>query len=184
MSRKYKTKTNYAYIGDFRFNKDHFESNQEQQSNGCIHWTGGKHRQGYGMIAIYNTQSETDHMTVIHRIVAMLKYKRNLVKGEQVIHTCSNQICMNPDHIIIGTIKDRSENAKQNGVYANRKKRGPSKTKQNREYKFTDEELRYIITETNIDKICEKFDMNRERVLRWRWEIRKGYRWLNKAEDK
>jgi hypothetical protein len=62
-------------------------------------------------------------MEVAHRIVMRQKLGRALVKGENVIHSCSNPNCVNPDHLFVGSLSDRNRVMYENGRAAKTRKR-------------------------------------------------------------
>lgn len=74
----------------------------------CCIWKGATHKQGYGMMR------QDGVMRTVHSVVAELKYGRKPTKygGDRATRTCNNNLCVNPDHIII---KDASEI--QSGIF-------------------------------------------------------------------
>jgi hypothetical protein len=94
----------------------YFERHQSPQPNGCINWTAGMHRQGYGMMGAWRVDG-TKIMTTTHRIAARIAFDKPLDTDEFVIHTCSNMACCNPDHLIIGDRKDIHQVMRRNRRY-------------------------------------------------------------------
>ena len=76
-------------VYDIWCNLSYINKHQQPGKNGCVEWTAGKHRQGYGM-------------TTVHRVLGRLKYGRALAESEYIVHTCSNMGCVNPDHLVLG----------------------------------------------------------------------------------
>jgi hypothetical protein len=91
---------------DLEILMDFYQRHQQVRASGCIEWTAGRHRQGYGMCGAWRKTDGVKIMTTVHRIAARLKFKRALDSSEMVIHTCSNMSCCNPDHLILGDRHD------------------------------------------------------------------------------
>jgi hypothetical protein len=105
----------YTLVGDIYIKKERFDSLQETSETDCITWTGNKHRQGYGIFGVIYENGMRRTMEVAHRIAMRIKLGRALQKGENVIHTCSNPLCVNPEHLIVGTLSDRNRIMYENG---------------------------------------------------------------------
>jgi hypothetical protein len=144
MTRKYTTNTTKLVIGDIAINIDYYNAAQAVQPNGCINWTGGKHRQGYGMYGFLRISTHKAGMNVVHRTAMMIKLNRELVKGEEVIHTCKNSLCINPAHLLLGDISTRMEYTK------------------NIE-KYDAKEIKFIVLAT-FDEIMARFNIKSKQV--------------------
>ncbi len=70
---------------------------------GCWEWSGGKHRQGYGMF----NGSGIKRTITAHRFSAMIHGLD--MSGPVMRHTCHNTGCCNPEHLITGTHKDNTQ---------------------------------------------------------------------------
>jgi len=70
----------------------------------CWEWHGVTNNAGYGMMKV----SAEYGMATVHRI-SMVEHNKTMQYGDkvEVLHTCGNKSCVNPDHLMIGDIKDR-----------------------------------------------------------------------------
>lgn len=86
----YRLLKNYKVIGD------------------CWEWTGSKTRDGYGVIGIGRKQYRASRMSyTIH--------KGFIPSGMCVCHTCDNPLCINPDHLFLGTHKENTQDMMKKG---------------------------------------------------------------------
>lgn len=70
----------------------------------CWEWQGPVNNAGFGLIKGDNNQGDWKMVTV-HR--AMARHKGLNIHNKEVQHTCLNKVCVNPDHLVIGTAKSR-----------------------------------------------------------------------------
>jgi hypothetical protein len=79
--------------------------------NGCWEWTAALYGNGYGHFTI----TKRDHVST-HRFSYRLKHD-DFDQSLQVLHSCDNRKCVNPDHLFQGTQLDnmRDMHAKGRG---------------------------------------------------------------------
>ena len=175
---------NYTQFGDLLFSEETLLNNLQAQPNGCITWTAGKHRQGYGMMGGYRISDNKRIMTVAHRVAMMFKLKRQLTHDDFVIHTCQDNLCCNPQHLILGDYYVKDQIMVQKG-HANHRVRGaraglPLKKQANRKDKWSEEEIVFIRTSDTRD-IAARFNVSREIAGKMRWECKQRFRWLKEG---
>lgn len=77
-------------------------------ANGCVEWN-GLIVKGYGQSSLYGKKEG------VHRIV--FKLIKGTIGDLQVLHQCDNPICINPEHLFLGThednMKDRNSKKRQ-----------------------------------------------------------------------
>lgn len=78
-----------------------FES-QIQKGDGCWRWSGAKNNKGYGVFCHNYTKY------LAHRVSWSLR-NGQIESGLRACHKCDNPICVNPDHIFLGTQEDNAK---------------------------------------------------------------------------
>ena len=128
----------------------------------------------------YRDANNAKKMTVVHRLVKMAELGRELTSSEFVIHSCSNPKCVNPNHLILGDYYVRNAVMKANGrspVYNPRTRVRGVQIKQDRVYKYSEQEIRWVRNATT-EEIAKKYKMTKSRAAQFRWGFQKGYKWI------
>ena len=110
----------------------------------CKPWTGTVSNLGYGIVWV-----SRGVQYLAHRVAYCKAHGIELesIKGKVIRHTCDNPICVNPDHLIIGTQLDNIRDRVERG----RSCKGSKHTNS----KLTDEDVAYI--RANYVKGCKSF---------------------------
>lgn len=160
-----------------------FEDKQIEMPNGCIEYEGINHRQGYQFVGCI--RGEKGAFITAHRLAMKLKLNRDLDRKEQVIHTCSNVRCVNPDHLYLGDTRARVKTMKDNGRAPNpiRGKYVRSGKPQNRKYKWPVADMIFFRTHSPAE-IRDKYGMTIGESNRLKSGYTTGYKWLDQYTNK
>lgn len=80
-----------------------------EDENGCWIWTGSKLESGYGMV-----RCEQGHYIRVHR-ASWIVHRGPIPDGLLVCHRCDVPLCINPDHLFLGTSKDNTQDMIKKG---------------------------------------------------------------------
>lgn len=84
-----------------------FDSHIEENDSGCYLWTASKNNIGFGFFRYH------DKMQTAHRV--QLKLLGQNIDGKTVHHICDNYHCVNPAHLVAGTLKQKGESVAKKG---------------------------------------------------------------------
>ena len=140
---------------------DRFWSKVDKKNdNDCWNWLGSKDKDGYGWFSL-----KENHKTIFaHRYSALLKYTD--LQDKLVRHTCDNSKCVNPNHLILGTPKDNSNDM----IERNRSLKGEL----NPNSKLTNIQVKEILELYEIEKgsygilvrLAEKYNVSKQIIYR------------------
>lgn len=87
--------------------------------DGCILWIGTTNGKGYGLLGT-EINAGKSHMRYAHRIAWALKHG-DIPPKMVVCHKCDNPLCVNIDHLFVGTYKQNTlDMVKKNRHYWNK----------------------------------------------------------------
>lgn len=146
--------------------QDRFEMQVMPALDGCHYWIGHATDSGYGHFTINYKNIRA------HRMSYML-YKGEITDGLVVCHTCDNTLCVNPDHLFLGTNKDNYLDMVKKGrrwITKVGEEAGASK--------LTEDQVKEILSLKGVlsqSKIAKKFSVSQSNI----WFIHNGKSWKN-----
>ena len=80
------------------------------KAGGCWLWTASAAGRGYGQMKVPRQRKQE----YAHRLSYMI-YKGEIPKGQYVLHKCDTPLCVNPDHLFLGSQADNQQDMKNKG---------------------------------------------------------------------
>lgn len=84
---------------------------QVERTSSCWLWRGAVGRCGYGIMC---DRIRTNRNILVHRLAWELAHG-SIPPGLMVCHRCDMKLCVNPDHLFLGTAKDNNNDAFNKG---------------------------------------------------------------------
>jgi len=146
-----------------------FHSKYEVRESGCWEWIGAKFDAGYGMFTVSRSRG-TRRTHMAHRVSWMIANKQEIPKGMVIRHMCDNRICVNPEHLKLGTY---SENNRDTALRGRSNRSVGSACHWS---KLTEDNVREILSSNAYGdqiRLARKFGVNQATVS----QIKSGKRW-------
>jgi hypothetical protein len=80
---------------------------RKQDGDGCWEWTANTNNQGYGFIGSGPPQRKP---LLAHRVSFEIAFGP-IATGMCVLHRCDNPLCVRPDHLFLGTLRDNTQDS-------------------------------------------------------------------------
>lgn len=129
-----------------------------EPNTGCWLWTGVIGKNGYGRMRIGPAK-----LRFAHRI-SYQEHVGQIPTGLYVLHKCDNPMCVNPDHLFLGTI---SENNKDSA-----KKGRTLKGEDHQNHKLTEDIIRAIRESSNSTRsLSKKYGVARRTIDKVRHRV-------------
>ena len=134
-----------------------------KRSEGCWPWLGYKDSNGYGRLNVNGIPQ------LASRVSYLLHYG-DVPKGKSVCHKCDNPICVNPDHLFIGTQADNVADMHSKGRARKRAVSGEA----HGNAILTEDDVRQILrSPLSVPELAVKFNMSRTTI----YGVRKRKSW-------
>lgn len=128
--------------------------------DGCWQWIGGTHKaRGYGMFCFGGFN------IVAHRVSWMLHYGP-IPADTFVLHQCDNVLCVNPEHLFLGTNQDNYDDRDAKNRVAHGENAGGAKLK-------ASDVIDIFRSDEPVEQLAKRYDVHPSHVV----NIQLGRRW-------
>lgn len=100
------------------------------ETTGCWIWTGAYDKDGYGQWQTEKIRQANGKYLRIRRRAPRISWelhKGDIPEGKYILHKCDDPRCVNPDHLLLGTPKQNSEDMVRKGRSPRGEKQGNSR---------------------------------------------------------
>jgi len=145
--------------------EERFWEKVEKIENGCWLWTAATDQKGYGMIGIGATKTYRAHRISYEMV------KGKIPDGLQMRHQCHTPACVNPDHLLVGTALQNTQDSIKAG------RRWYCKGSAHGRSKLTEKDVKKIriLLHHNLQQvhIAKRFGVSQTAI----WKIRTNSLW-------
>jgi hypothetical protein len=157
-----------AHVSDLDAIRRALQKIKFNNDTGCWEWQGRLNQNGYGRFTFSGK-----HDVLVHREIYRIFNPWKSVEGMVVCHMCDNRLCINPDHLFLGTPADNVLDM----VVKGRQKGGGQKGSGNGSSKLTEARVslikKYIGSGKKAADIAKTFGVSVWTI----YDIRKGRSW-------
>lgn len=131
----------------------------------CWEWRGGIGKKGYGHISV------NGKTIMVHRFSFEIHFQ-SIPNGLQVLHACDNTVCVNPNHLFLGTNLDNMRDK------AKKKRGNAPRGERHGNHKLTEKqvlEIRELSKNNSQIKIASMFGVSSKHISdilnfkKWSW---------------
>ena len=144
---------------------------KENGKTGCWEWVAALSGKGYGQIKIPRTRRQIQS----HRL-SFLIHRGDIPRGRCVLHRCDNRVCVNPEHLFLGSKLDNARDMVSKNRHCFGEKQGASKLTET-EVKAA---LAMIASGVPQIRVAELLNISPMQISR----IKRGERWGHIQPDK
>lgn len=131
-----------------------------REEAGCWVWAGPRHQVGYGIAPKSCGGGGYTHRAMYAAVIS------DIPSGAYVLHHCDNRLCINPEHLFLGSHLDNIRDMHRK----NRQRGGSLPNEANPSCKFSNEQIKKILTErragVSVRLLTEKFSVSETHVRR------------------